>query len=153
MSQALGWPLFFTLVRDNASAINGGSTKAERDGGAASAAASWFSPWVPGFIPRCRRAAMARVRPAPRGPWRVFDQIGSATIAKAVCIPIHQIDGSIARAEKQRPRIRRHQSGVERGFHSPAFHPSKIKQFWATLCLHRRVPECVANMTETELGG
>jgi hypothetical protein len=25
----------------------------------------------------------------------------------------------------------------KRGFHSPAFYPSKIKLFWATLCLHR----------------
>jgi len=68
---------------------------------------------------------------------RVFNQIGSATIAKATCKPIHQIDCSIGRAQKQRSGIRRHQSGVERGFHTAAFDHSKIKPFWATLCRHR----------------
>jgi hypothetical protein len=72
-----------------------------------------------------------------QGRHRVFDQIGMATIAKAACKPIYQIDGSISRAQKQRSRIRRHQSGVECSFHSPAFDHSKIKPFCATLCGHR----------------
>ena len=72
-----------------------------------------------------------------QGRNRVFNQIGSATIAKAVCKATHQINGLIARPQKQRSSIRRHQSAIERGFHSPTFYPSKIKQFCATLCPHR----------------
>jgi len=73
----------------------------------------------------------------------VFNQIGAAIVAKTVCKPIHQIDGSIGRAQKQRSRIRRHQSGIERGFHSPTFDASKIKSFRATLCRHRGAPRII----------
>jgi hypothetical protein len=72
-----------------------------------------------------------------QGRHRVFDQIGAATIAKAVCKPIHQINGSIGRAQKQRSRIRCHQSGIERRFHRAPLNHSKIKLFCATLRLHR----------------
>ena len=72
---------------------------------------------------------------------RVFDQIGPTPIAKAVYKPIHQIVGSIGRTQKQRSRIRRHQSGIERGFHSAAFDHSNIKRFFATLCRHRSLLE------------
>ena len=51
-----------------------------------------------------------------------------------------QIDRSIGRSQKQCARIRCHQSGIERRFHTPAFHGSKIKAFCATLCRHRGSP-------------
>jgi hypothetical protein len=61
----------------------------------------------------------------------------AAMVAKAVRKSIHQIDRSIGRAKQQRSSIRRHQSAVERCFHSATFNDSKIEPFCVTLRLHR----------------
>ena len=73
----------------------------------------------------------------------MLDQVLAAMIAKAVRKPIHQTDRPIGRAQKQRTRIRRHQSGIKCRFHSAAFHDSKIKPVCATLCRHRGAPQIV----------
>jgi len=49
-------------------------------------------------------------------------------IARIVCKSIHQTNGPICRAALQRPT---NQSGVERGFHSAAFHSFGTKLFSA----------------------
>ena len=68
---------------------------------------------------------------------RVFDQVLPSIIAKAPTKTFHQSNRPIGSAKQQRARIRCHQSGIERGFHSPALNHSKIKPFCATLRLHR----------------
>ncbi len=73
-------------------------------------------------------------------PDRMLDQILPAMIAKAIRKAPHHIDRPIGGAQKQRSRIRRHQASIKGRFHSPAFHPSKIKPFCATLCRHRGTP-------------
>jgi hypothetical protein len=70
----------------------------------------------------------------------MLDQVLTAMIAKAIRKATHQIDRPIRRAQKQRSRIRRHQATIKGRFHSPAFHPSKIKLLCATLCRHRGIP-------------
>jgi hypothetical protein len=65
-------------------------------------------------------------------------------IAKAIRKSIHQTDHPIGRAQKQRTRIRCHQSGIKSRFHSAAFHDSKIQPFCATLCRHRGAPRIIA---------
>jgi len=67
----------------------------------------------------------------------VLDQVRTPLVVKARRQASHQINRSIARSHKQRARVRCHQSGIERSFHSPAFYGSKIKPFHATLCQHR----------------
>ena len=70
----------------------------------------------------------------------VLDIFGAALVVKASRKSSHQIDRPIGRSQKQCARIRCHQSGIERRFHTPAFHGSKIKAFCATLCRHRGSP-------------
>lgn len=67
----------------------------------------------------------------------VLNQFRSPLVVKARRKPIHQSDRPIRRAQKQSPRIRRHQPGIKRGFHSAAFNRSKIELFCDTLCRHR----------------
>jgi hypothetical protein len=67
----------------------------------------------------------------------MLDQVCAPFVVKARRKPIHQSDRPIRRAQKQSPRIRCHQTGIKRGFHSPPFNGSKIEPFRATLCLHR----------------
>jgi hypothetical protein len=74
---------------------------------------------------------------------RMFDQVLTAMIAKAICKTTHQTNRPIGRAQKQRSGIRRHQPGIEGCFHSPTFHHSKIKLFCATLCRHRGSPRII----------
>ena len=71
---------------------------------------------------------------------RMFDQVLTAMIAKAIRKTTHQIDRSVGRAQKQRSGIRRHQASIKGSFHSPTFYHSKIKPLCATLCRHRGAP-------------
>ena len=62
-----------------------------------------------------------------QGRHTVLDQLRTPLVVKARRKPIHQINRPIGRAQKQCPRIRRHQSAVECRFHRATFHGSKIK--------------------------
>ena len=70
----------------------------------------------------------------------VLDQVRTPLVVKAPRKPSHHSDRSIRGAQKQRARIRCHQAGIKRCFHSAPFNSSKIKQFCATLCRHRGAP-------------
>ncbi len=77
---------------------------------------------------------------ADQGRDLVLDVFPASLIVKARRKPPHQINRSIGRSQKQCTRIRCHQSGIERRFHSPPVHGSKIKPFCATLWRHRGSP-------------
>jgi hypothetical protein len=70
----------------------------------------------------------------------MLDQLWTPLIVKARRKPIHHSDRPIRRSQKQTSRVRRHQPSIKRRFHSAVFNGSKIKQFCATLCLHRGSP-------------
>ena len=80
---------------------------------------------------------------ADQSAHRVLHQILAAVVAKTGRKSIHQTDRSVARAQKQRTRIRGHQPGIEGRLHNPAFNDSKIELFCATLCRHRGAPRII----------
>ena len=77
---------------------------------------------------------------ADQGCDLVLDQLRPSLVVKARRKPTDHSDRTIGRAQKQPSRVRRHQAGIKRCFHSAAFHGSKIEQFCATLCRHRGSP-------------
>jgi hypothetical protein len=74
---------------------------------------------------------------ANQGGHFMLDPVRSPFIVKARRKTINQPDRLIRCLEKQRARIRCHQSGIKGRFHSPPFNRSKIKRFCSTLCRHR----------------
>lgn len=58
-------------------------------------------------------SAISKQAPPIQGRNRAFNQIGSVTIAKAVCTSIHQTNSAICRLQEQRSSIRPHQTAIK----------------------------------------
>ena len=71
----------------------------------------------------------------------VLDQLRTPPISKARRKATNQINRAIRRSQKQRSRIRRHQSGIKCRNDWATFNHSKIKLLCATLCRHRGSPQ------------
>ena len=93
---------------------------------------------------RDRQTPAARPASPPRAR-----SVRPAPIAKAIRKATHQINRPIGRSQKQRSRIRRHQSGIKCRIHCAAFHHSKIKLLCATLCRHRGSPRIMKSRCGT----
>src|SRR5438132_9465790 len=77
---------------------------------------------------------------ADQGRDLVLDQFRTPHVVKARCEPIHHLDRSIRRAQKQRSGIRGDRAGVERRYHLASFDRFKSKEIRGTLCWHRGAP-------------
>jgi hypothetical protein len=73
---------------------------------------------------------------------RVLDLGLDPTVVEASREPGHEPDGTIRRAEQQRPRIGCDLAAIERGHHLATLDHFITEQVAATLCRHRGAPLC-----------
>jgi hypothetical protein len=73
---------------------------------------------------------------------RVLDLGLDPAVVEAGREPGHEPDGTIRRAEQQRPRIGRDLAAIERSHHLATLDHSITEQVAATLCRHRGAPLC-----------
>src|SRR5207247_4813348 len=82
---------------------------------------------------------------ADQGRDRVLDQLRTPVVMKERSEPIHHLDRSTGRAQKQRSGIRADRAAVKRRYHLASFDRFKSKKIRRTLCRHRGAPRVGPN--------